>query len=314
MHILNNNNYNSSNLFELEKKININADILYNEPMSRHTAFKIGGPADVFVSPLNTKELVKIYSYCINNKIPYFIHGEGSNILVSDKGIRGIVINTSKVNEINIDDNIVTAETGMGMSRLAAKTAETGLEGIENFYYMPGTLGGAVWINARCYGVSISDSLLFTDIINENLKEERVHFDKKQFDYKKSPFQNSKSLILNAGFKLKKADSAGLPKKITEYRNDRFTKGHFDMPCAGSVFKNNRDFGMPTGKIIDLLGLKGTSIGRAEILTKHGNIIVNLGGAKAEDVIKLIKLMKQKVKDKYGFNLEEEILYVGDFS
>lgn len=313
MYILNNNNYNLSNLIELEKKINIDTNILLNEPMKNHSTFKIGGAADVFICPQNTKDLITIYSYCIKNNIPFFIHGEGSNILVSDSGIRGIVINTLSISRFEIENNTIKADCGMNMSELAGKSAEAGLKGIENFYYMPGTVGGAVWINARCYGISISDSLLFVDIINNKLEKERVFFDKKQYGYKKSPFQGTNSIILKAGFKLQKADSSRLLEEIELYREDRFKKGHFDFPCAGSVFKNNRDYGMPSGKIIDLLGLKGKTYGKAKVLEKHGNIIVNTGDACAKEVIELINLIKYKVKEKYSYDLEEEILFVGDF-
>ena len=314
MNILNNNNIDASNVRELIKKINIKADILFNEPMKNHTSFKIGGPADVFIVPHSIEDINKIFSFCIKQNIPYFIHGEGSNILVSDKGISGIVISTGRITEIEYDDNIITASAGANISELAEKTAQKGLSGIENFYYMPGTVGGAVWINARCYGVSISDSLLFVDTINRNFEQTRTYIDKSDYDYKKSPFQKSKNLILKAGFKLEKKDSKELLSKINEYREDRYNKGHFDFPCAGSVFKNNRLFGMPTGKIIDTLGLKGTVIGRAKVLEKHGNIIVNTGEAAAEEVIELIDLIKYKVKEKYNYEIEEEIIRVGNFS
>ncbi len=313
MHIFDNNNFNASTLSELVKKININTKILLNETMKNHTSFNIGGPADIFISPKTMEDLINIYTFCIEQEIPFFIRGEGSNILVSDRGIRGIVINTGLITEFELDNDIITVTAGTNISKLAEKTAGMGLSGIDNFYYMPGTVGGAIWINARCYGVSISDSLLFVDVINKSLEKKRVHIDKNQYDYKKSPFQGSKSLILKAGFKLKKGNPVELLKKINGHKEDRYKKGHFDFPCAGSVFKNNRLFGMPTGKIIDALGLKGKVAGKAKVLEKHGNIIVNTGGAAAKEVIELIKLIKYKVKEQYNFDLEEEIIQVGVF-
>ena len=318
--------------------------IRYEEPMSRHTTFKVGGKADVWVRPGKdifpsyAEELLKTAK---EEGIPVFILGAGANIVVSDMGIRGIVLDTGRYRGISKrKDKVIKgqnasynaskeAETqkvgqraacfsvsvlsGTPVDGLAFSMAERGLSGLEFIAGMPGSVGGAVWMNARCYGKSISDVLLETEILDENFERQTVPFRPEDFAYKKSPFQSRKVLILGARLLVKLGESSYIHKEISSYRMDRDEKGHYRFPSAGSAFKNNHDFGDPTGKIIDQLGLRGFSIGGAQIAPWHGNIIINTGNASANDIKSLMGELARRVKNERGFDLESEILFVGDW-
>ena len=293
------------------KKINIRAPIMFDEPMAKHTSFRIGGPADLFVSPLTEGDLVQVLSQCFSRELPFFTLGEGANILVSDRGIDGIVIDMSRLNGIEVDGPSIRAMAGTPLSRVAETAAEIGLAGLETFYTMPGSVGGSVWMNARCYGVSLSEVLDFVDIVDIDLQPKRLRASGEQFDYKKSPFQSMKAVIVAAGFRLEPGNGPLLYSKMAEYNKDRQRKGHFLYPSAGSIFKNNPSLGMPSGKIIDSLNLRGFAYRGASISEAHANIIINTGSATGRDVKTLIDIVKERVKEAYGFALEEEILYVG---
>ena len=296
------------------KKFNIDAPVCTDEPLSRHTSFRIGGPADVYVAPRSLEEVRQIHALCVREHVPRFILGAGANILVADRGIRGLVIDLGGLAGIHREGNTVEAMAGTPMARLADVAVEIGLAGLEPFTAMPGSVGGSLWMNARCYGVSIADVLAFADILDEKGNERRLPCRKEEFSYKRSPFQSMSALILRGGFRLRRGDYAGLRAEADARRADRERKGHFLHPCAGSAFKNNPAFGAPTGRIVDSLGLRGFSIGGAAVSERHANIVVNRGGATARDVRSLIEHVKARVHERYGFDLEEEILYVGDWA
>jgi len=292
-------------------KINIEAPLLFDEPMAEHTSFRVGGPAELYVEPRTTEGASRIYTVCREERIPCLPLGEGANILVADRGIRGVVLSTRALYGIRRRGSTLAALAGTAMSRAAEKAAESGLAGLETFYSMPGSVGGSVWINARCYGVSLSDRLESVVIVEGGSRPRRLAVDPSRFDYKKSPFQSMEALILRATFRLEPGSRDALREKMKGYRADREAKGHFLYPCAGSVFKNNRAFGRPTGEIIDSLGLKGTRMGGAMVSEVHANIIVNTGNASAREIRRLARLVKHRVREAYGYVLEEEIIPVG---
>jgi UDP-N-acetylmuramate dehydrogenase len=294
------------------KIINITCPFACNEPMHLHTSFKIGGPADIFAKPQHEKHIEEIFSFCLKNNIPYYILGCGANILVSDKGIRGVVISLKDFSGVSINKLHVTALSGTPLQTVVETACDNGLGGLDAFYKMPGSVGGSIWMNARCYHVSVSDLLEHVELIDDSLAIKKITVSKNEFSYKHSPFQNKRQIIIKGTFKLQNADPEYLKKRTKQIYNDRKDKGHFLYPCAGSVFKNNRDFGMPTGRLIDSLDLKGYRIGGAEVSPQHANIIINTGTAKAQDVKALIEYIQQRVFDHYGFKLEKEILYVGE--
>jgi len=292
--------------------------IRYDEPMSRHTTFKVGGNADVWVKP--PKKIFPSYSAKLlaaanREKIPVFIVGGGANLVVSDKGIRGIVLDTNAYSGVtHRDDGSISVLSGTTMDDLVDSTAALKLSGVEFLAGMPGSVGGALWMNARCYDRSMSDVLIETEILTEDFQRQRIPFCPDDFGYKKSPFQNRRVLILSARFAVTLAhDPSAIHAEINRCRKDRTDKGHYRFPSAGSAFKNNRDFGIPSGKIIDEAGLRGFQIGGAQVAPWHGNIIINTGTASAADIKALMDEVAQRVKKARGFDLESEVIFAGDW-
>ena len=304
------------------------AGVCYEEPMKDHTTFKVGGPADCLLRPEGegfTSFCVNILNRCRAEKIPVFILGGGANIVVSDKGIRGIVLDMCAWNGESVwslckEENEMIFKSGTIIDEAVDTACAAGLSGLDFLAGMPGTVGGAVWMNARCYEREIADVLNWAEIISRDQVTESGYSIKRVdvkdgagFAYKKSPFQKMDCIIISASFKLKKGGKEELLVKIAEYREDREKKGHYLFPCAGSAFKNNRNFGKPTGQIIDELGLKGRQIGGAQIAPFHGNIVINTGNASASDIRALMDETAVKVKEKTGFILEPEILFIGEW-
>lgn len=246
--------------------------------------------------------------------VPLFILGEGSNILVSDRGIRGVVVDTSGLNGIEDGDGIVAAEAGAAMAAVVEYAHNRSLSGLEPFHKMPGTVGGAVWMNARCYGSSISDVLHYVDYVDASLQIRRLSVSAGAFGYKRSPFQDKDWVITGAGFRVQPGSHVEMREQMNRIEADRTAKGHFLFRSAGSAFKNNRSFGKPTGQIVDSLGLKGFGIGGARISLRHANIIINTGTATATDVLRLMQYVENRVRQALGFDLEREVLLVGDWS
>ena len=309
----------------------------YDESMSLHTTFKAGGKADVWVRP--GKESFPAYAAKIlpaarEEGIPVFVLGAGANIVVSDRGIRGIVLDTGAFRGIGKREDryaspgeaagasppsegnslfSVSVLSGTSVDGLSARLAERGLSGLEFLSGMPGSVGGAVWMNARCYEKSVSDVLIETEILDGNYQRQKLPFRAEDFSYKKSPFQGRETLILSARFAVRFRESLDIYNEMATYRRDRTDKGHYRFPSAGSAFKNNHDFGAPTGRIIDQLGLRGLNIGGAQVAPWHGNIIINTGNASASDIRLLVDEVARRVKDARGFDLESEIIFVGEW-
>jgi len=295
------------------KKINIQGSLRYLEPMKFHTTFQIGGPADIFYTPKDLNDFFLLHSFAKAEGIPLFLLGRGANILVSDKGIRGIVVDMKSLTGCTIKDNTITALAGTEIDHLVETALKEGLSGLEFLYGMPGTVGGSVWINARCYGTSISDRLLEVTILDEKDTFTTLSIDPTEFDYKISPFQKRRVPIVSATFSLSHGPREEIEAEMKARVQDRQRKGHYTAPCAGSVFKNCRDFGEPSGKIIDSLGLKGFSLGGAQIAPFHGNIFLNISNSTARDMRSLIQYVQEEVRIKIGFSLEPEILFVGEW-
>ncbi len=297
-------------LRKIIEKININALISYNEPLKCHTSFKTGGKCDVFIVPSSTDDFMNLRKAIGSN---YICIGSGSNILVSDSGISGIVIKTTQMSQIRIDNDILIADCGALVKDVCEYAYSNECSGFEFIYGMPGTIGGAVWMNAHCYGREISDIFEWARIIDENGKISTYYFNTVDFDYKKSPFQKKNIFIIQAGFRIKKGKKSDIGKEMNNNLKDRELKGHFLYPCAGSVFKNNRDFGEPCGRIIESCGLKGKSVGDAQIAPFHANIIINKGNAGSAEILALVRKIEDTVFSKKGFRLEREVLLVGNW-
>ncbi|MFP4383011.1 MAG: UDP-N-acetylmuramate dehydrogenase [Spirochaetia bacterium] len=306
------NNLYRKTIQEIAEKINMRGELLFDEPMAQYTTLRIGGSADVLAVPSSADEGEKLYAELIKSSVPVYILGDGSNLLVSDKGIRGLVLHTRNINSITFNGTALTAEGGAPVSRCAELAADRNLGGFEFIYGMPGTVAGAVYMNARCYGSSISDIIRSVRFVNHRGQKNELK-DFSEFRYKSTPFQRDGSFISTAEFSLHPADGTNLRNRMEQYKTDRERKGHYRFASAGSVFKNNREFGEPTGKIIDNLDLRGLSIGGAQVSDIHGNVIINNGTAGALDVKNLIEHIEKIVKEKTGFTLEREIIFAGEW-
>ena len=289
--------------------------ILFSETMANHTTFRIGGPAPLFIEPFDVPSLRFTLSVLKTAAVPYFVLGGGSNIVVSDKGFEGAVVSMSALCHIEADGEYVAAGAGASVSSVVSFCTEHALSGLEPFAGLPGSAGGAVYMNARCFDVSVSDILSEVRYIDcETLEEKTYRFSASDWDYKISPFQNTLRIVTCAVFKTRRLseDKKGeIAERCKAYVAERSTKGHYKFPSAGSVFKNNRAFGKPSGKIIDEAGLKGMRSGGAQVAPWHGNFIVNTGGATAADVRALADRIVEIVRQKTGFTLECEILFCG---
>lgn len=300
-----------NNLRQVLGKVNLKGSLRFDEPMANHTSFRVGGPADAFAVPDGVDDVSRLVRACAEAGIPVFVLGEGANILVADAGIRGLVMDMRLFAGLRTDAHTIHAGAGLDVSALCEEAAAHELAGVEFLYSMPGSVGGAVWMNARCYGKSISEVLESVTLVDEAGERVVRSVDPKEFDYKRSPYQGMRAVIVEATFSLEPGDGEAIRKAMEEYRADRERKGHFAAPSAGSVFKNDRRFGSPTGKLIDDLGLRGHRIGGAQVSGYHANIFINAGGARAEDLRKLMELAEQRVYQAYGFRLEREVILVG---
>lgn len=305
--------YSVNRLLEILNKININSPVSINENMSKHTTFKCGGNAELFVKAQNIDDVQKIKEASIKYGFPLFILGGGANILVSDKGIQGITLSMGDLTSIEQENGVITIESGISVNSLCEFAYDSSLSGLEFIYGMPGSVGGAVWMNARCYGSEISDIFLWAEYLDENGKIKKIYKNKEDWDYKISPFQKNGIIITKVALQLNVGIQDQIKSEMNKNRADRRNKGHFSYPCAGSVFKNNRAFGAPSGKIIEDAGLKGLKKGDAQISDFHANIIVNLGNAKASDINYLINKIIRTVYNKQGLTLEPEVLKIGNW-
>ena len=296
--------------------------IRYNEVMSEHTTFKVGGPAEVLIRPEGDcfPEFSSILLESARNEgIPVFILGGGANIVVSDQGIRGIVLDTTAYSgardafDMQVSDSRAEEKlyfcAGTTMDDAVDYAASMGLSGLEFLSGMPGCLGGALWMNARCYEQEMADRVREVQLLEGGTVLTAV-IDKKEFAYKKSPFQTRHCLILGMSFALQKQEKAHILERMNKYRKDREEKGHYRFPCAGSVFKNNPAFGKSTGLLLDELGCKGLTIGDAQLAPWHGNIIINKGKASAADILALVEALEERARTELGLTLEREILFI----
>lgn len=297
---------------DLRKKVDEN-NIFLNEPMSKHTTFKIGGNADIFIKAKTVQEIQYILEISKEKDIPMYIVGNGSNILVRDVGIRGIVlkIELENIKIIEEKDEVnVIAGAGVKLAMLSQTLKQKAITGLEFASGIPGTIGGAVRMNAGAYGCEMKDIVIETKYIDLDGNIYVLSNKEHQFEYRKSIFCRNKYIILESTLKLKKGNIEEIQSKMNEYLIQRKEKQPINIPNAGSTFKRGNDF--ITAKLIDECGLKGYKIGGAEVSTKHAGFIVNSGNATAKDVIKLIEFVKQEVYKKFNKSIELEIEIVGE--
>lgn len=284
---------------------------LEHEDLSKHTSFKIGGPAEFFVKPKNKEQVSAVVDYCEKNSVPLLPLGKGSNVLVSDSGINGVVMYFgSDFGKIElIDENTIYCEAGAGLAALCNFALENELTGLEFAYGIPGSVGGAVFMNAGAYGGEIKDVIVYADHVDKNGKAGKFTGEELEMSYRHSVYSGKEYFITGAAFKLKKGEKAEIKAKMDDLIGRRFDKQPMDKPSAGSTFK--RPEGAFASALIDQCGLKGYRVGGAEVSTKHAGFVVNIGGATCEDVLRLIKDVQEKVKNDTGFSLEPEVEILG---
>jgi UDP-N-acetylmuramate dehydrogenase len=294
----------------LTSKINPK-NIFKKEMMKNHTSFKIGGPADILVMPKSTEEIKHAVETCRKNNINYFIIGNGSNLLVRDKGIRGVVIKIAdNFCDVKVEGTKVKAQAGVLLSRLSKTIMNESLEGFEFASGIPGTLGGAITMNAGAYGGEMKDIVLGCSVIDD--KGNTIYLKKQELDfgYRKSIVQEKGYIILEVDMKFKKGDFEKIKSITDDLTKKRTTKQPLHLPSAGSTFK--RPDGYYAGKLIEDAGLKGVRVGDAMVSDLHSGFIVNVGNATADDVFNLIKLVQKVVKDKFDVELETEVKIIGE--
>lgn len=289
------------------------ANILKDEPMSKHTSFKTGGPADIFIKIEKEEELEPVLEYINQNNIKLIIVGNGTNLLVTDKGIRGIALQPM-LKEIQIEEKedriIITSGCGVPIIKLSKIAKEHNAKGLEFAVGIPGTIGGAVKMNAGAYGAEIREIIKETTYIDFNGNIKTINNKEHKFEYRNSVFSRINGIILKTVIELPKGDSKEIETKMNENTLSRIQKQPIDKPSAGSTFK--RGNGFITAKLIDECGLKGYKIGGAEVSTKHAGFVVNNGNATSKDILDLIEYIKQEVYKKFNVEIEPEIQIVGE--
>ena len=292
------------NLIEILKEITSEENIFVNEPMSKHTTFKTGGNADFLVIPQNKEEMIKLLKLDVKKTII----GNGSNLLVKDGGIRGLVIKTTGLKNFSVDEEVITAESGVLLSKISNIAKDNSLTGFEFACGIPGTLGGAVMMNAGAYGGEMSHVVIETTYasLDGNVFTTQNH----EFGYRKSLFMNNSYIVLESKIKLKKGNKEEIENQMKDLMKRRNEKQPVNKPSAGSTFK--RPEGYFAGKLIEDAGLKGHKIGDAEVSNLHAGFIINNGKATSKDILDLIKYVQDKVKNEFGVDLEPEVRIIGE--
>ncbi|TDL72628.1 UDP-N-acetylmuramate dehydrogenase [Rhodococcus qingshengii] len=297
-------------LFTEVQELNI-GKVKRNEPLSQHTTMKIGGPADLFIEPSSLENIQKVMNLIKERQLPWRAIGRGSNLLVSDKGIEGVVIRLgSGLNHLSINESTITVGGGHSLVSLSTLISKRGLSGLEFASGIPGSVGGAVYMNAGAHGSDISKILTRAHILFEDGSIEWLSNDEMEFTYRTSVLQKKRpGVVLEAEFKLTMGDRTAIVSKMQKNKDYRKETQPWNFPCAGSIFRNP----LPNyaGKLIEEAGLKGFQIGGAKISEMHGNFIVNAGNATAKDVLDLIQYIKDKILHLYGIKMETEVEIIG---
>lgn len=287
-------------------------NIVRNEPLAKHTTFKIGGPAEYFVTPENEDQLKLVIKVCKESNIPYYIIGKGSNLLVGDKGYKGVIIQIYKnFDLIKIDKNIVTAGAGVMLSRLATQAAEYNLAGLQGECGIPGTLGGAVTMNAGAYGYEIKDYIISATVLNQEGEIFTLNKEELQLAYRTSIIQKNSYIVIEAVFELPYGNKEDILAEIVEFNRKRVEKQPLEYPSAGSTFK--RPVGYFAGKLIMDSGLAGYRVGDIMISMKHCGFVINVGNGTASEVRQLIEDVQHIVYEKHQVMLEPEVRIIGEF-
>ena len=285
--------------------------LLPAEPMTKHTSFHIGGPAELMAQPQSEAELQSLLLKAAEAAVPVTLVGNGSNLLVRDKGIRGLVIKLgSMLRDIKVSGNVLTFGSGVSLAQASKKAAELGLSGMEFAVGIPGSIGGAVYMNAGAYDGEMAKVVKSVRVMDAAGKVSELSAGELDFGYRHSALQGSGKIVTSVTVELAAGDKQAIAEKMADFSNRRITKQPLELPSAGSMFK--RPPGYFAGTLIDQTGLKGYTVGGAQVSTKHAGFVVNIGGATAADVLQLISDVQAKVFAAHGVHLEPEVLVLGE--
>lgn len=283
-----------------------------DEPMKKHTTFRVGGPADLLVCPKTATEIAEILKLCRAAGVPYFIIGNGSNLLVSDAGYRGVILKIFKnMNEIRVDGNRIYADAGALLSTVSRKAMEAGLAGMEFASGIPGTLGGACVMNAGAYGGEMKDILESVKVLTDQGEIRTLSVKELELGYRYSVIKDRGDIVLEAVLHLQEGDREQIAARMQELKEKRVEKQPLEYPSAGSTFK--RPEGYFAGKLIQDAGLRGYRVGGAQVSEKHCGFVINTGDATAADVMELIRNVQDKVYETFQVRMEPEVKFLGEF-
>ena len=286
-------------------------ELLLEEPMAKHTSFRIGGPADVLAQPGNEAELAELLKRAAHHAVPVTLIGNGSNLLVRDKGIRGLVIKLSNsFSDMKALGNELTFGSGISLAMASKKAASLSLSGLEFAVGIPGTIGGAVYMNAGAYDGEMAKVVTSVRVMDREGKISELKASELAFAYRHTALQNSGLIVTSVTCVLQPDEADAIAAKMADFSQRRISKQPLELPSAGSMFK--RPPGYFAGTLIDQTGLKGYTVGGAQVSTKHAGFVVNVGGATAQDVLQLISDVQSKVFAAHGVRLEPEVLVLGE--
>lgn len=294
----------------LEKKIN-REYIIEDEMMNKHTTFKVGGPADLYVIPRSEEELVYAIEVCKSENVPYYVIGNGSNLLVTDKGFRGVIIEVYRqMSDITVEGNCITAYAGALLSRIANTALEHGLTGLEFAHGIPGALGGAVTMNAGAYDGEMKQVLESATVIDDKGQVRTLSADELELEYRKSIISRLGYTVIKATMRLEGGDKEAISAKMKDLMQRRRDKQPLEYPSAGSTFK--RPVGHFAGKLIMDAGLRGYQLGGAQVSEKHCGFVINKDHATCQDILDLIHYIQEEVKSKFDVQIEPEVKMIGE--
>ena len=286
-------------------------ELLLEEPMAKHTSFRIGGPADVLAQPGNEAELAELLKRAAHHAVPVTLVGNGSNLLVRDKGIRGLVIKLSNLfSSITVAGNVLTFGSGISLAMASKKAASLSLSGLEFAVGIPGTIGGAVYMNAGAYDGEMAKVVTSVQVMDRQGQSSQLKADELDFAYRHTALQNSGLIVTSVTVSLQPSEAESIKAKMDDFSQRRIAKQPLELPSAGSMFK--RPVGYFAGTLIEQTGLKGYTVGGAQVSTKHAGFVVNVGGATAKDVLQLISDVQDRVLAAQGVQLEPEVLVLGE--
>ena len=301
----------NQNFYDKLNNVIAKDSILIDEPMSRHTTFRVGGPADFFVTPKAKEEVRDVIRICKEAGMPYYIIGNGSNLLVSDAGYRGVIVQIYKeMNEVKVEGDLVKAQAGALLSGIAAKALGAELSGFEFASGSPGTIGGACVMNAGAYGGEMKDVLESVTVLTGEGKIIELGRNELELGYRTSVIAKKGYIVLGAVLKLERGDGEKIKTYMDELKEKRVTKQPLEYPSAGSTFK--RPEGYFAGKLIEDAGLRGFQVGGAQVSEKHCGFVINRDHATAADIMELMRQVQIRVKENSGVDLEPEVKRLGD--